>query len=142
MRIKIKHSRVKGAKKEGTFGKRKVPFKSPGTRNRTGSKKKSVVFDGRINPKASKEPKYLKWFHEVLQPPCFVCGTFLGIEAHHVKEHSTDERIDSILMALCLKHHRGTELSPHGTPVKFKEVYPMSVQFKNAAVMHAQYKEK
>ena len=145
MRIEIKHGRVKGDKPKPTFGSKK-PYKGK-DKNRKGSKKESnglgyKVTDLRIVPKHVAEPKYIKYFHEVLQPPCFVCGGFIGIEFHHVKEHSTDERIDSIGMALCHEHHHGTVLSPHGTPVKFKEVYPMSVQFKNAAIMYTNYEEK
>ena len=114
-------------------------------RNRKGKKDLSLshkVDDLKLKPKAIKEPGYTTWFHEVHQPPCFVCGIFVGIQFHHVKEHSTDERIDSIGMPLCHEHHHGTVLSPHGTPVKFKERYPMDMQYKSAAKMYKKFKER
>ncbi len=139
MNFKVIDGRLR-PKKEATFGKK--PFKCK-DKNRKGSKKKSglgvKVLDSRIVPKHKPGPSYIKWFHEVYQPPCFVCGTFLGIEFHHIKEHSTDKRIDSIAMPLCWYHHHGYELSPHGTPVKFREVYPMELQLKFAADMYECY---
>lgn len=134
--MKIAHGRVKGDKPRSTFGVKK-PFKSK-ARNRKGSKIKTV----RIKPKAIKEPNYTKWVHKVYQPPCFVCGGFMGIEFHHIKENSSSERIDAIGMPLCWEHHHGGVLSPHGTPVKFREKYPMSVQLESAAKMYSKYKKE
>lgn len=136
----IKTGRVKGNKPTSTFGKK--PFKGS-NKNRKGRKKESVlgvkIMDKRITPKQESEPEYIKWFHENHQPPCFVCGTYLGIEFHHIKEHSVDKRIDSVGMPLCWEHHHGTVLSPHGAAVKFKEVYPMEVQLKYAKNMYELY---
>jgi len=136
----IHTGRVKGEKTKSTFGKKPHNGRSK-SRNRKGNTKKNVISDSRLKDKAIKMPEYTDWFHEVLQPPCFVCCTYLGIQAHHIKEHSTDERDDQFLIPLCWEHHHGTELSPHGTPVKFKEVYPMNVQYENAAEMFEKYKK-
>ena len=145
MGVKITHSRVKGDKPKGTFGVKKPHTGKSKNRNRKGKKILSSghkIDDLKLRPKAKKETKYTKWFHEVHQPPCFVCGTKLGIEFHHVKKHSTDERIDSIGMPLCWEHHHGTEFSPHGTPVRFRERYPMRVQYKSAAKMYKRFEER
>jgi len=95
----------------------------------------------RLKPKAKKLPKYLKWFHEVEQPPCFVCGTFLGIEAHHNKENSTDERIDDEILPLCHEHHHGNKLSPHGTPREWKQVYTKKIRREFSRELFRRYKE-
>ena len=96
----------------------------------------------RLKDKAIKEPKYLKWLHEVLQPECFVCNTSLGIEIHHCKEHSTDERIDSFVIPLCYNHHHGTELSPHGTAKAFLATFSMKEQRVVADKLYQQYKKE
>lgn len=131
-------------KKKPAFGKK--PFKGKKTtKNRKGRKALSdgkKIDDLKLKPKAIKEPAYITWFHEVYQPPCYVCGGSVGIQFHHVKEHSTDERVDSIGMPLCHEHHHGMELSPHGTPVKFRKRYPMDVQYKSAAKMYKKFKER
>ena len=78
----------------------------------------------RIKPTAFKCPEYLTWLHEVKKPHCMVCGTYTGIEIHHVKEHSTDLRNDDVCYGLCKLHHTmSTELSPHGNAKAFKDKY-------------------
>lgn len=94
----------------------------------------------KLKPKAKKEPKYLKYLHEVLQPPCFVCNTSVGIEIHHIKENSTDERIDAMILPLCYEHHHSTELSPHGTPKDFREAYPFEYQKNVSREFYQQFK--
>lgn len=141
--MKFNHNRM-NEKPKSTFGKK--PYKGKAkTKNRKGRKALSVgkkIDDLRLKPKAPKEPAYIRWFHEVYQPPCYVCDTFFGIQFHHIKERSTDERIDSIGMPLCEEHHLGVEFSAHGTPVKFKERYPMDVQYTSAAKMYKKFKDK
>ena len=98
------------------------------------------ITHNRIKPKAKKEPAYLAWLHNVKQPACFVCNIHLGIQIHHVKETSTDERIDSKVIPLCMEHHVGIEFSPHGTPVDFRYVHPKWEQEEAAEKLYFEYK--
>lgn len=144
----IKSGRIK-PKCESTFGKAKKPFKGK-NRNRKGSKKDSMFNHDRIKPKPSmknnneisaEDQSYLEWLTNEAIYPCFVCGCFNGIEWHHVKEFSTDNKNHTRLIPLCgAEHHRfGTELSPHGTPKKWRETYSLKVQLEHAAKIHEYY---
>lgn len=103
--------------------------------------KKQQTYSNRLKPKAKKEPKYLSWLHQIEQPPCFVCNTIAGIQMHHVKEHSTDARIDSQIIPLCQNHHLGNDFSVHMTPKAFKETYDMKTQLKYADDLYRRYNE-
>lgn len=94
----------------------------------------------KLRPKAPKEPKYTKWLHDVKKPPCFVCGIHLGIQMHHVKKDSADERIDSKQIPLCFEHHHGLELSPHGTATAWRYTFPMWEQEEAASKLYKEYK--
>ena len=100
------------------------------------------VKHSRIKPKAPKEPKYLKWLHEVKQPSCFVCNISLSIQIHHVKEHSTDYRDDTKVIPLCMEHHLGIEFSPHGTPSSFRTIHSVEEQEAAASLLYNEYKNK
>jgi len=102
----------------------------------------------RLRPKPSSKNKktitaedkeYLEWLqHQDFS--CLVCGSNTVIEMHHIKEHSTDKKDHKKLIPLCMMCHRyDTELSAHGTPKKFKEVYPMVEQIKLADKIYAEY---
>jgi len=95
----------------------------------------------RIKPKAKKLPKYLKWLHNQNDIVCFVCGKQNKLEAHHVKQTSSDERDDSKILMLCGEecHRNGRILSAHGTPKKFRETFSMQQQFKYAENLHNRY---
>ena len=97
---------------------------------------------GRIKPQAHKEPDFLRWLHEVKQPPCFICGGYNKIELHHIKRYSSDKRDDRHVIPLCGEscHRNGTELSAHSTPKKFRDKYPMSEQLKYAKELYEEYK--
>jgi len=106
--------------------------------------------------------EYSDWLHQEEQGykyPCFACGasysdnsvislkhlanidvnketTFQSdaIEWHHIKEASSDKKNHLELLPLCGNkcHKLGTVLSAHGTPKKFKSVFPIDVQRKYA----------
>lgn len=96
----------------------------------------------KLRPKPKKQPKFLRWLHEVEQPSCMVCGTKTGVQMHHIKNHSTDQRNDFFIIPLCYDHHLGNELSPHGTPSVFKEKYPLDVQKEHANKLYKRYKNE
>ena len=107
------------------------------------SKKSQTKRSSRLrDDEAIKEPKYLKWLHEDLQPRCFVCNMRYGIEMHHIKRDSTSKRIDKLILPLCYEHHHGFDLSPHGSPSLFRTEYPMDEQLKFAEKLYNKYKEK
>ena len=111
------HTRIK-PKKESTFGKKKSIFK-----------KKSRVEQNDLD--------YLKWAKQ--QPlECFVCGNN-QTQLHHIKKNSTDKKNHKELLPLCVEHHLGNVLSPHGTPSKFRETYTMEVQRQSAKDLYLQY---
>jgi len=93
----------------------------------------------KLRPKAKKEPKFLKWLHEVKMPSCYVCGINTGVEIHHIKAHSTDERIDSIVLPLCCFHHHGSDISPDGTPRKFRDKFSIHKQKEDAKILYMEY---
>lgn len=73
------------------------------------------------------EQKYLTWLQSQYHYRCFVCGGYWS-DWHHIKFKSTDKKIHTKLLPLCKKHHTGNELSPHGTPKKWRETYTMEEQ--------------
>ena len=144
---KINDGRLK-PKKESTFGKVKKPFKGK-DKNRKGSTKVTVA---RIKPKVSsknvslltqEDKLYLEWLQEQ-DTVCFVCGQQSGIEWHHVKLYSNDKKNHKRLIPLCgVEHHRlGQELSPHGTPKKWRETYSMDEQNAYADKFYQKYKDQ
>lgn len=144
----IKSGRIK-PKRKSTFGKVKKPFKGK-NKNRKGRKKDSLFDHERIKPKPSmkndnsatpEERDYLQWL-QLLDVPCFCCGEYgNGIEWHHVKKYSTDKKDHTSLIPLCgVKCHRtGTDLSAHGTPKKFREMFPIELQREAAGKFYEQY---
>ena len=108
------------------------------------TKKKKIANSSRLKPKIKKDPAYLSWLHNVHQPRCFVCGSFCGIELHHVKKTSSDEKDDHCVIPLCGDscHRIGTIMSAHDTPVKFRAEYPIEVQKKFADNLYQQYKDR
>lgn len=94
----------------------------------------------KLKPQAHKEPKYTEYLHENKQPPCFVCNIQVGIQMHHVKEHSNDLRNDNEQIPLCYNHHKGTEFSAHETPTAFREAYPIELQLAYAKTLYKEYK--
>ncbi len=95
----------------------------------------------KLRPKPQRDLAYLSWLHNDEQPCCMVCSTRLGINMHHVKKNSTDYRDDSKIIPLCVEHHLGNELSPHGTAAIFRKVYPMDQQLAFAEELYNKYKD-
>lgn len=103
------------------------------------SKSTQLKKNGRLKPAPFKDKVYLSWFHNQ-GFGCMVCGNTL-IEAHHVKEHSTDLKDDRYLLPLCEFHHKYSDyLSPHGAPTKWREAYPIEVQKSIAKKLYDIYK--
>ena len=102
----------------------------------------------RLRPKPSMKNKkkitqddkdYLEWFANQ-ELPCFVCGTYYGIEGHHIKNSSVDKKIHTEILPLCSNHHRGNiGLSAHMTPKEFRKLYPVEVQREYAKEIHDRY---
>ena len=103
--------------------------------------KKMQTSSNRLKPEIVKDRKYLSWLHESGQS-CMICNVEIGLEAHHVKRDSTDKRSDDSCLILCWEHHHGTELSPHGTPKLFREMYPIEWQKNEANKLYNQYKKE
>ena len=110
--------------------------------------KKAQTKSNRLKPKASmknkckindEDKRYLEYLqHQILG--CMVCKTSLGVEYHHVKEHSTDRKDHKRLIPLCYYHHRtSNDLSAHGTPKKFKKLYSMEAQYELADSIYNRY---
>ena len=110
----------------------------------------SIKHHNRLRPKPSQKNKrkitddeqdYLEWL-QCRNSGCMVCNSG-HIEYHHVKKNSTDKKDHKRLIPLCIEHHKGTELSPHGTPKLFKEVFSIEYQQEVADAMYNEYlKEK
>ena len=83
------------------------------------------------NKPTSHEQSYLNWLQEQTHK-CILCDTAENIEMHHVKLKSTDKKNHKRLIPLCNQHHKGKVLSPHGTPVKWRQHVPMEAQNKIA----------
>lgn len=83
-------------------------------------------------PKISSiEREYLNWLQQQ-NHNCFVCGISNNIEMHHVKLKSTDRKNHKILIPLCINHHKGRMLSPHGNPNLFRSTFSIEQQIKVA----------
>lgn len=95
-----------------------------------------------IKPKVFKDKEYLRWLHEVEQPCCLVCKSYVGVQMHHVKESSSDKRNDNEVIPLCYNHHLGEEFSVHGTARKFKQEYPLEYQLFVADSLYFKYKRE
>lgn len=102
----------------------------------------SIAHHKPIKEKVFKDREYMRWLHEVEQPSCIVCGTYYGIQIHHVKESSSDKRNDNEVIPLCYEHHLGNEFSAHGTSKKFKEEYPVDYQLYVADKLYLKYKKE
>lgn len=143
--------RVNGEKKKGTFGKK--PYKSKSkAKNRKGSKKVSVIADGRevkvnrLKPKYDGsnnsgatvlEQQFMDWLHTEEQfkyYACVICGRIEcyedSIDWHHIKQASSDKKDHKKQIPVCHNrcHILGKEFSIHGTPVKFREKFSWKVQ--------------
>ncbi len=128
----------------GNFGKKpnNGSFGKKPTKGDFGKKpSKPLVTKKKLSKKSTKslanseEREYLSWLKSEASSEfsCFVCGKIKSddrIEWHHVKLDSSSKKNHKRLIPLCgHEHHRlGTVMSPHGTPKKFREQYPIEVQ--------------
>lgn len=119
------HKRIKEKKKD-TFGNKSKPIKKVSNKNK-------ATFE---------DLEYLSWLHKQ-DLTCFACGRKNGIEIHHIKEASSDKKNHKEVIPLCgVNCHRlGNELSAHGTPKKFREIFPIKIQKEYAKGLYSQYKE-
>lgn len=139
-RIKPKPESTFGKTSNGNFGKvskgnfGKVSRGNFGKKPSNGSfgKKQSII---KAKPKAkASELSYLAWLHEDAQMStytCMVCNSYVQ-DWHHVKLSSSDKKNHKRLIPLCKAHHIGNKLSPHGSPVLWRETYSMLQQNKLA----------
>ena len=124
-----KQEQTKKAKKVkvSTFGKKKSCLKK--------KSKKSLL--------TKEEQDYLTWLQCRENSVCFVCGKINfndDLEWHHVKNSSSDKKNHFRLIPLCGHlHHRNGELSPHGSPKKWRETFSLEVQMEYAAEIHQEY---
>jgi len=114
--------------------KRLKPKKAP-----TFGTKKSVI---KKKSNTSKEDKsYLKWFSNQ-DIPCFVCGTLLNVDGHHIKRDSTSRKDHTKLLPLCKYHHTALDstLSPHTTSKLWRDTYSMKAQEVAALKIYLRFK--
>jgi len=71
-----------------------------------------------------------------------VCNTRAGIQLHHVKESSSDNRNDNEVIPLCYNHHLGNDFSAHGTPRAFRMEYPIENQLEYASRLYSSYERR
>jgi hypothetical protein len=90
----------------------------------------------------SKEDKaYLEWFANT-NLACIVCNTLNGVQGHHIKERSTDKKNHKQMLPLCLEHHTGNKISPHGAKKQFFEMFPIEAQIIIGNLIYEQYLEQ
>jgi len=96
--------------------------------------------DGKNKKKTTDEDKqYLEWLQSQSYS-CFVCGTYDGIEYHHIKEHSSDKKNHKRLISLCVNHHRlSMHMSPHSAPRRWRDTYSMEMQEVRADEIYNEY---
>ena len=125
----IKHHKRLKEKPEPSFGKK--PYKNT-NRNRKGNKKLT-----------EQEQSYLCWLNENRNTfSCLVCG-IKPVQFHHVKRDSTDSKNHKRLIPLCVEHHlESLEFSAHGNPKKWREAYPMDVQYRLADKIYNRYEKE
>jgi len=102
------------------------------------SKSEQLQKNGTLKPKPLKDKAFLSWMHSQ-SFGCIVCGN-PQIELHHIKEHSSDVKNDHEVLPLCEFHHKYSDhLSPHGSPKKWREVYPIEEQRAIAQKYYEEY---
>ena len=102
--------------------------------------KKQQLYKNKEPKISSIEKEYLNWLQEQ-RLPCILCNTFNNIEMHHVKLKSTDKKNHKRLIPLCIEHHKGKVLSPHGTSRKWRNHVSMESQNKVADELYNTFLE-
>lgn len=103
--------------------------------------KKQQLYKNKEPKISTIEKEYLNWLQEQ-NHNCFVCGISNNIEMHHVKLKSTDKKNHKRLIPLCINHHKGSTLSPHGNPSLFRSVYSIDRQNKDADELYNTFLER
>lgn len=116
---------------------KKLPF---GLRTNKGDfgKKKSYINKKSKKSLASKEGREYLQYSKEQELPCWICGKFAH-DRHHPKEFSSDKKVHTQILPLCKEHHTGNELSPHGTPRKWREKFPIDFQRKEGDRYYQEY---
>jgi len=105
------------------------------------SKKDQLKRHSPLKEKPVKCKEYLDWFHNQ-GFCCLICGNS-QIEAHHIKNTSSDIKDDRYLLPLCEFHHKYSDhMSPHGSPKKWREAYPMDVQMAISTKLYERFKNE
>lgn len=100
--------------------------------------KKEQLFKNKKDGITKDERAYLSWF-ALQYLPCIVCGTYSNIQGHHIKERSTDKKDHFKLIPLCVEHHTGNKVSPHGSKKEFFNMFPIEAQRTIAFVIYNKY---
>ena len=103
--------------------------------------KKQQLYKNKEPKISSIEKEYLNWLQEQ-QFSCILCNTFNNIEMHHIKLKSTDKKNHKRLIPLCIEHHKGKVLSPHGTARKWRLHISMEFQNKVADELYNTFLEQ
>ncbi|GIN88685.1 hypothetical protein J6TS2_50710 [Heyndrickxia sporothermodurans] len=104
--------------KEQQIGKPKIKKKRyPEKKKKKRNPLKQEIYKGRVIPKKSKRGRISSNEYAEAQRKhgdcCYVCGTTINIEAHHIRFRSNSGRGNwRNIRFLCDKHHRGS-YSPH-----------------------------
>lgn len=110
--------------------KDKVPFGQRKSNGDFGKKKTRINKKSKKSLASNEDREYLQASKEQ-ELSCWVCGCFAH-DRHHVKEFSSDKKNHKQVLPLCKEHHIGKELSPHGTPRKWREKFPIEFQRQEA----------
>ena len=131
----MKEEEKLGISKQQQLKHNKKPKISTFGKTKSFIKKKSAK-----NIVTKEEQDYLDWLHQGYHLRCMICNTQSKIEFHHVKNRSSDKKNHLRLIPLCYMHHRiSNDISAHGTPKKFREIYPYENQLILAASIHLKY---
>ena len=103
--------------------------------------KKDQLYKNKAPKITQHERSYLEWLQH-LYVGCFHCGGHNMIEWHHIKERSTDKKNHTALLPLCKECHTGNKFSPHGTPRKWREVYPIEVQNIAGSIIYGKFQDE
>ena len=103
--------------------------------------KKQQLYKNKEPKISSIEKEYLNYL-QTLNARCWLCKNPFDVEWHHIKLKSTDKKDHKRLIPLCKKHHTGNELSPHGTPTKWRETYSIQEQNRWADIYYKEFLEQ
>lgn len=112
-----------GKTSKGSFGKKKTKWNNKGTKRKT----------------TDKELEYLNWCKEQ-DLKCIVCNSN-NTQLHHIKRNSSDKKDHTKIIPLCLEHHIGNKISPHGAKENFFKRYPWEWQKRYSETLYKKYEQ-